>query len=220
MPSSAAKAGNSGVFAQQCVKPRKLKVCGLPSPRALRFCAAKRPNRISRVLSGCSCSPKRAKRSRSSTEEPLGLESMLESYDEVIGITHQHYIAARVLTTPSLDPQVEHIMKVDVGQQRADAPTLNRPHFALCSLALLQHTGGEPFLDQPHDAPVRHTVLDELHQPPVLQCIEEAADVGIEHPVHLSRRDPHRQCIERLMRRFWPVEIRTRNPGNPSRRSR
>jgi hypothetical protein len=33
------------------VKPRKVKVSGLPSPRRLRFSAAKRPNSISRVFS-------------------------------------------------------------------------------------------------------------------------------------------------------------------------
>ena len=34
------------------VKPRKLKVSGLPSPRCLRLSAAWRPNSISRVFSG------------------------------------------------------------------------------------------------------------------------------------------------------------------------
>jgi hypothetical protein len=39
---------------QMWVKPRKSKVSGLPSPPALRLAAAKRPNSISRVLSGWS----------------------------------------------------------------------------------------------------------------------------------------------------------------------
>jgi len=54
------------VLAQLCVKPRKLKVSGLPPPRPRRFCSAKRPNSISRVLSGCSSRPNFANRSRSS----------------------------------------------------------------------------------------------------------------------------------------------------------
>jgi len=39
------------VLLQIKVKPRKVKVSGLPSPRRLRFAAAKRPNSISRVFS-------------------------------------------------------------------------------------------------------------------------------------------------------------------------
>ena len=58
----------------------------------------------------------------------------------------------------------------------SDAPALNRPYFTLSSLALLQHSGGKPFLDQPHDAPVRYTVLDELHQPSLLEGIEGPLD--------------------------------------------
>ena len=35
-------------------------------------------------------------------------------------------------------------------------------------------------------------VLDELHRPFVAQVIEEATDVGIEHPVHPLPLDAHR----------------------------
>jgi hypothetical protein len=44
------------VLPQMKVKPRKLKVSGLPSPRRWRRSAAKRPNSMSRVFSGCSVS--------------------------------------------------------------------------------------------------------------------------------------------------------------------
>jgi len=48
---------------QICVKPRKLNVSGLPSPRRFRFAAANRPNSIRRVLSGCNSSPNFCSRS-------------------------------------------------------------------------------------------------------------------------------------------------------------
>jgi hypothetical protein len=47
-------------------------------------------------------------------------------------------------------------------------------------------------VDEPHHAPVRHTVLDELHQPSMVEGIEERPDVGVEHPVHLLQHDPGR----------------------------
>src|SRR5437899_3289895 len=49
-------------------------------------------------------------------------------------------------------------------------------------------------------APVRYAVLDELHQPPMVEGVEKPTDVRIEHPVHPLRRDPDRQRIQRLMR--------------------
>src|SRR5881296_434886 len=125
---------------------------------------------------------------------------MLEPDDEVISEAHDDHVAPRLLPPPSLSPEVEHIMKIEVRQERADTPTLHGPHLTACPLPILQHTGPEPFLDEPHDAPVRHTVLDELHQPSVVESVEEAPDVGVEHPVHLLRHDPDRQRIQRLMR--------------------
>src|SRR6266571_3648267 len=52
------------VLPQMKVKPRKLKVSGLPSPRRWRRSAAKRPNSMSRVFSGGSVSANYCNRSR------------------------------------------------------------------------------------------------------------------------------------------------------------
>src|SRR5438445_138105 len=46
--------------------------------------------------------------------EPLGLLTMLKSNDEVVGETHDRDIAMRLPLPPPLDPEVEHIMEVDV----------------------------------------------------------------------------------------------------------
>src|SRR5437773_1349312 len=133
-------------------------------------------------------------------EELLGLLPMLESHDEVVGEAHDHDLSARLLLSPPLDPEIEHVVQVEIGQQRADAPALHRSHFAPCPRPLLQHAGVQPLLDEPHDAPVRHAVLDELHQPPVVEGVEGPMDIGIEHPVHLPRRDPYRERLQSLMR--------------------
>src|SRR5262249_37325682 len=133
-------------------------------------------------------------------EEPLGLLTMLESNDEVVGEAHDHDISERLLLPPLLDPEVEHVMEIDVRQERADAAALDRTHLGLCPPPLLQHAGLEPLLYQSHDAPVRDAVLDKLHQPPVIESVEEATNVGIEHPVHLSLVDCGGQGIECVMR--------------------
>jgi hypothetical protein len=67
-----------------------------------------------------------------------------------------------LLPSPSLDPEVEYVVKIEVRQQRADTPALNCSYLTLYSLALFQHARLEPFLDQTHDAPVGYAVLDKL----------------------------------------------------------
>ena len=79
-------------------------------------------------------------------------------------------------------------------------PPWTVPTSLACSLPILQHAGVQPFLDEPHDAPVRDPVLDEPHQPFVVERVEEAPDVRIEHPVHLLVIDADRERIQRLMR--------------------
>ena len=105
-------------------------------------------------------------------------------------------------------------MKIDVRQQRRGTSALGRPFLHSYSFPILQHAGIEPFLDEPHDAPVRDPVLDELHQPFVGNPIEKAFDVQIEHPVHLSRQQSRVERIQRLM-----LAAPGRNPYEKPRKS-
>jgi len=57
-----------------------------------------------------------------------------------------------------------------------DSSALRRPRLTTCSFPVLQHARVQPFLDEPHDAPVRYPVLDELHQPFVGNGIERRLD--------------------------------------------
>ena len=60
---------------------------------------------------------------------------------------------------------------------------LYRPHPALCPSSIFQHARTQPFLDEPYDAPVCHAGARRTLPPSVIR-VEEAADVGIKHPVH------------------------------------
>ena len=85
------------------------------------------------------------------------------------------------------------------ASKRRGTAALGRPFLHAYSFPILQHAGVQPFLDEPHDAPVRNAVLDELHKPFVGNPIEKAFDVQIEHPVHFSRQQSRVQRIQRLM---------------------
>ena len=118
-------------------------------------------------------------------QKPLCFMTMLEARNEVISKTDEDHLSVRLLLSPSLDPEVEYIVQIDIRQQWADAPTLHGSYLTLDSLALLQHASVQPFLDQTHDAPVGYAMLDEPHQPSVIESVVKPPDVGIEHPGRL-----------------------------------
>jgi hypothetical protein len=51
-------------------------------------------------------------------EEACGFRPMLESRDEIVRETHDHDVAVRLRRSPSLDPQVEDIVQIEIGEQR------------------------------------------------------------------------------------------------------
>ena len=50
--------------------------------------------------------------------EAPGVRLVLEADDNVISITHEDHIARGLVPSPALGPEVEHVMQVDVGEQR------------------------------------------------------------------------------------------------------
>jgi hypothetical protein len=51
----------------------------------------------------------------------IGIRFAVKSNHDVISETHHDYIAVCSLLTPRLNPQVEYVMKIDVGQKRIDS---------------------------------------------------------------------------------------------------
>ena len=80
-------------------------------------------------------------------------------------------------------------MQEDIGQERADARPLRRSPVSLMPLIALQDTGFEPHPDQPEDARIGDPVRQHSQQPLVVNRVEEAADVSIEHPVRSLAHD-------------------------------
>src|SRR5229473_913153 len=50
--------------------------------------------------------------------EAPGVRLVLEAYDYVISITHEDHVARGLLPSPAFGPEVEHVMQVDIGEQR------------------------------------------------------------------------------------------------------
>jgi len=133
-------------------------------------------------------------------EEPLGVTVMLEPDDEVIGETSDDHIATRVPTPPLPDPQVEHVMQVNVSEQRRRRCPLRCSLHTLRPAPVFDDPRAQPLVDESQDPLIRYTVLEELPQPDPIKLAEEVADIRVEYPVHLLPFDPGRQRIQRIMR--------------------
>src|SRR5271167_1746827 len=138
--------------------------------------------------------------------EPFGIRFPLKANYDVVGKPHDDHVTASLFPTPRLGPQVEHVVQVNVGQQRRCTAALGRSLFYPCPFPLLQHAGMKLFLDQPYDASVRYPVLDELHQPFVRYSVEKAANIQIQHPVHLLRQQSRVERVQRVMLASPPPE--------------
>src|SRR5205085_9737183 len=88
----------------------------------------------------------------------LGIRFHLEAKHDVVSETNYDHIAVRPLPTPRLGPQVEHIMKIDVSQQRRSTSALGRTFLHSYPFPFLQHARIDPFLAQPPDAPVCYPI--------------------------------------------------------------
>lgn len=49
---------------------------------------------------------------------------MLEAHDDVIGVPHNDDLTLGIVLPPVIGPEVERIVKIDVGQQRRDNRSL------------------------------------------------------------------------------------------------
>src|SRR5580704_15523022 len=141
--------------------------------------------------------------------EPLGIRFSLESNDDVVCKAHDDDITVCSFSAPCLNPQVEDVVEVDVGQQRRCTAALRRTFFHPYPLPILQHAGVQPFLDESHNASVRNSMLDELHQLFVRNLVEKAANIQIKHPAHSSCQQSGVERVQCLMLASpWPEPVR------------
>src|SRR6266478_3398050 len=187
----------------------KVECLGLPFSTPLPVVDRKRTKFQQPRFLGMQCQVELPHSLREFRPELFGIRFALESNHDIVSESHHDDITVRSLSTPRLDPQVEHVMKIDVRQKRRSTSALRRSFPHPYSFPILQHAGVQPLLDQPHDAPIGHPMLDELDQPFVGKPIEKTFDVKIEHPVHFSRQQSRVERIQRLMLASpWPEPVR------------
>ena len=112
-----------------------------------------------------------------------------------------------------MDPEVEDVVQEDVGEKRADARPLRRTPVRLEPFIALEDTGFEPHPDEPEDSRVGDPARQHPQQPLVVNRVEEAANIGIEHPGHALAHDRRMERRQSLMR----VSPRPEAVGEPEK---
>ena len=104
--------------------------------------------------------------------ESLRFSLMLEAHDDVIGVPHNDDLTLDMVLTPVIGPEVERIVKIDVGQQGRDDCSLRSARLGWCKVSIFHDARLQPLANQTEDAPVANPVFDEPNQPLMTDGVE------------------------------------------------
>ena len=104
----------------------------------------------------------------------------------IVGETDQAGLTLTLMREDPLEPQVEPVMKVDVGQDRRNWAPLEHPLLRPHDPAMDHGSCPQPFLDQPQDHRVADPKPEHLHQPRMVEMVEEPMDVGFKDVIHAA----------------------------------
>ena len=150
---------------QKCVKSRKVESFGLPLSKLLTLLdriAAKADQPGFLWVQG------KIKQTQSFLEvfkERLCLMLMLKADDRIIRITDDHHVTGRRGAAPAMDPQVIHVVQVDVRQDRRNHRPLRSATYTSRYASIFDYADLQPFRDEAQNALVRDAVLEEPDNP-------------------------------------------------------
>ena len=129
----------------------------------------------------------------------MGVRLVLEADDDIIGIADDDHVARGLAPSPALRPEIEHVVQVDVGEQRRDHRSLPGSRLADPDGPVLQNTRLQPLADEADDAPIADPVLHEANQPGLTDRVEERSNIGVQDVVHLGAADPDHERVQRIV---------------------
>src|SRR5262249_42944653 len=106
-------------------------------------------------------------------QEALRIPPVLEAADEVVSEPHDDHITACPVPPPPLDPKIQNVVQVHVGEQRRCRCPLWRPG-ALAPDPLFHDPRGQPLTNQPQDPLIRDPVPEEPRQPAAINAGEKS----------------------------------------------
>jgi hypothetical protein len=124
---------------------------------------------------------------------------MLEAHDDVIGVAHDDDLTSGMALSPSVCPEVEDVMEIDIGQQWRGNRPLGRACLCGHKLSVFHHACLQPLADKAVYTTIADAVFNETHQPLVTDRIEESRDISVYYPVHLRAGNPDSQGVQRIV---------------------
>src|SRR5262249_9722272 len=100
--------------------------------------------------------------------EALCIGLVLETHDEIITVANQVRLSLQPWLHHPLEPQVKHVVKVEVAEHDANTAPLRDPFLGGLNDPVFQHPSFQPPSDQPQDARVSDTVLHKAQEPCVI----------------------------------------------------
>ncbi len=96
----------------------------------------------------------------------------------IVGKPEQVSLAPTSPSNSALEPQVQHVVEIDIRQQRRENRTLWGTNFSRVHQSVFHDAGFEHPGNQAKDTVVSYPLLQKLEQPLVINAVEEAAYVG------------------------------------------
>ena len=99
------------------------------------------------------------------SQNSSGIGLILETNDNIVGVSYDDHVARRLTPSPAFGPQVEDVVQVNIGEQRRCHRPLPCPRIADRHDPVFQDARLQPFLDEADFARVIDSVLHEADQP-------------------------------------------------------
>src|SRR6266571_8935341 len=132
-------------------------------------------------------------------QDTLRILAILKAENEIIGVPNFGGHAAQARLYLVLEPLVEHVVQVNIGQQGTDYLPLSGPCLGGQETAIFDDADVNPFPNQAEDAAVAYPSLDERHELAPHDGVEVALNVGFENIRHRSAANRADDGIERVV---------------------
>src|SRR6266852_3958175 len=141
--------------------------------------------------------------------KPLSIAVVLEHSYKVVSKPREFGVASATLPEASFEPQVKHVVQIDVRQHRTDWATLRHPVIQSGDYSVLHHAGVEPFVQEPNKSSVVDPMSYELSKPIVTDRVEVARQIRFRHVARPVLPHPLTKAMQGRMRAArWAEPVR------------
>jgi hypothetical protein len=130
---------------------------------------------------------------------PLCVTAMFEADDKIVRVANEMRHAAKPRLNPLLEPPIEHMVKIDIAEQRRKHRPLGRPTLRRAKLLAIQHTHMQALPNEPQQRPVSDPFLEHLQQHRAIYAVKERRNISLQDPIHLSPGYDPVQSAKRIM---------------------